>query len=74
MKYYKLISDTTFIGIANSDDFVTQNMITKCFLTSDENFGQFVQNGSKLYRDYWMAPLTGNTCEFINVNIIEINE
>jgi len=70
MKYYKLISGQTFIGIANSNDFVAQNPINHWLLTANEITGQYVECNNVLYRDYWMPAVNNtNLPEFTYVNI-----
>lgn len=74
MKYYKLISGQTFIGIANSNDFVAQNPINHWLLTANEITGQYVECNNVLYRDYWMSAVNNtNLPEFTYVNIQEID-
>ena len=75
MKYYKLISGQTFVGIANSSNFLAQNPISKWLLAADEITGQYVSCNNQLYRDYWMCALNeGSQIPFTNVDIIEINK
>ena len=75
MKYYKLISGQTFVGIANSSNFLAQNPISKWLLAADEITGQYVSCNNQLYRDYWMCALSEDSqIPFTNVNIIEINK
>lgn len=75
MKYYKLISGSTFIGIATSSNFLIQNPISKWLLTADEITGQYVSCNGQLYRDYWMRDINESaSIEFSYVNIIEIEE
>ena len=70
MKYYKIIIDQTFIGIANSNNFLAQNPVNHWVLSANEITGQYVECNNKMYRDYWMAPLVDCHCPFINVKII----
>ena len=75
MKYYKLISGQTFVGIANSSNFLAQNPISKWLLAADEVTGQYVSCNNQLYRDYWMCALNEDSqIPFTNVDIIEINK
>ena len=75
MKYYKLISGQTFIGIATSSNFLVQNPISNWLLTADETTGQYVQCNNLLYRDYWMAPINANSqIAFFQADIINIEE
>lgn len=75
MKYYKLIQEQTFIGVATSSDFLAQNPISLWLLTADEITGQYVQCNNKLYRDYWMTAVNANsTIGFVQADIREISE
>ena len=74
MLYYKLFTNDEFIGVANSDNFLYENPISKWLLTSNEISGQFIQCNNKLYRDYWMAPLTNPSHAYENVSIVEIDK
>ena len=74
MKYYKLLTNEEFIGVATSNDFVSENPVTKWLLTSDEISGQFIQYNNQLYRDYWMKGINHSTRAFTNVQIMEISK
>ena len=74
MKYYKMLTDTEFIGVVNSANFVAENPISKWVASSDEDHGQFVEYKEQLYRDYWMQPVIDSNREFIIVQIIEITK
>ena len=73
MKYYKLISNNTFIGVVSSMNFVVENSRTHWLLSSNEEYGQFVIYEDNIYRDYWMAPTLDNTkISFTSIQIKEI--
>lgn len=74
MKYYKILNENTFIGVANSGNFVAENQRTGWLLTSNENLGQFVSYEGQLYRDYWMQPVHNSKHTFTNVSIEEISK
>lgn len=74
MKFYKLIQDTSFIGIASSENFREYNEDSGYLLMSNEVNGQFVELHSQLYRDTWMALLPQKQFSFQEVRIIEITE
>lgn len=74
MKYYKIIDNTTFIGVITSGNFVAENKRTGWLFTSNENLGQFVSFEGQLYRDYWMQPIPNSTRTFIEVQIVEISK
>ena len=72
MKYYKIILDTTFIGVAHSGHFVRENSKGRLFY-ADESRGQFIDFKGQLYRDYWMPPVNTNL-DYITATITEITE
>lgn len=75
MKYYKLVLRQTFIGVANSSNFLAQNPISHWLLTANEITGQYVQCNNQLYRDYWMTDIDADHApEFTYVTISEIPE
>lgn len=73
MKYYKILTNTEFIGVINSGNFLAENPYG-WLLTSNENYGQYVSYKNKLYRDYWMQPIPNAHREYENVSIIEIDK
>jgi len=74
MKYYKLLTTLDFIGIASSSEFKRINPINGWLLTSDENQGQFISINNKLYRDFWMQPISDVNLSYENVNVREITQ
>ena len=74
MKYYKIIENSTFIGIVTSGDFRTYNEGSNRLLASDETTGQFIRYDNKLYRDYWMQLLPSKEYDYIQADIIEISQ
>ena len=73
MKYYKIIQDGEVIGAISSDNFISFQPVTQCFLRSDERQGEYVSYNGLLYRDRWMKPIVWQT-QFIQVQITEIDE
>lgn len=75
MKYYKIIIDQTFIGIANSNNFLAQNPVNHWVLSANEITGQYVECNNKMYRDYWMAEVNATHLpEFTYASVEEIPE
>ena len=73
MKYYKIISDNTFIGVVHSGQFVKEGTTSKRLFYANEQTGQFVDYKGMLYKDYWMPPvITDKT--YIMASIVEITE
>ena len=75
MKYYKIVSNSNFIGAVNSCDFRVQNPYSGWLLNANEGEGQFISFNNELYRDYWMRGVNANSSiAFIIANITEIDE
>lgn len=74
VKYYKLISGKTIVGICSSLDFRTFQTKHKILLCCDETKGQYLRYGENLYRDNWMLPITTEDLIYELVEVIEISE
>ena len=75
MKYYKIILQQTFIGIANSSDFLMQNPISHWLISANEVTGQYVECNNALYRDYWMTDVNSDSLpQFSYATIEEITK
>jgi hypothetical protein len=73
MNYYKIIKDNNFIGVVNSNNFLTYNSRYNTYIRTNETAGEFVEYKGILYRSTWMKPLTVNT-EYQSALILEISE
>lgn len=73
MKYYKIINDNEFIGVATSRDFIKYSPRANCFLLSDEVRGEYINLGATLYRSTWMAPIV-HLEPYVSAIITEITE
>lgn len=77
MRYYKILQDNNFIGIANSNNFITYQDINHMFIGANEETGDLVACNNKLYRDYWMKPFNtsiNRPYEFANIMEITYEE
>lgn len=75
MKYYKIIQDNNFIGVACSINFVRYQTRNHLYVISDETHGEFVECNGKLYRSTWMLPIpNANMHQFEQATILEISE
>lgn len=74
MKYYKVIKNNEFIGIASSENFKQYNEDSGFLLMSNEVKGQFVRVGDKLYRDEWMQVLPSKHFNYVEAQILEIEQ
>ena len=73
MKYYKILNNSEFIGVASSNNFIKYSPIAKCFLRSDEQKGEYINLDSILYRSMWMSPIVKFE-PYVEATIIEITE
>lgn len=71
MKYYKILNNNEFIGIANSKNFIKYSPIARYFLRSNEQEGEYINLDGQLYRASWMAPITQQE-NYISATIVEI--
>ena len=74
MKYFKIIADNTFIGIATSNDFLTYQEQNNLLICSNETVGQFIECNGQLYRDTWMIELPIRQYNYSRAQISEISE
>lgn len=75
MNYYKIYTDSTFIGIVCSMEYVTYQPQNNMLTRSNEQVGQFADYNGKLYRDTWMKPLpNGVDYEYQSATIEPITE
>lgn len=74
MRYYKLINDSTFIGVGCSADMRRYQKKHNILLACDENYAQYIQIGDDLYHADWMVPTDEMTISFKTAKIIEIDE
>lgn len=74
MKFYKVIQDKNFIGVASSNSFYRYNTRKHSFVLSNETEGQFIDLENKLYRDYWMPEVPDYSIQYENAEVIQISE
>ena len=74
INYYKLISDTTFIGVATQHNFRTFQRKHQILLACDETKAQYVECENKFYRANWMIPTTTDKIAYETVEVINIDE
>lgn len=74
MKYYKIIKNNTFIGIANSNNFIAYQNANHMFIGANEETGDLVECNNKFYRGLWMKPMnTQIAITYETADIIEIS-
>lgn len=74
MKYYKLIGNGEFIGVATSDDFRKYQSKHRIILICNEDSAQYVQVNEKLYRDNWLSPVSTESIGYEEANVIAIDK
>lgn len=75
MKYYKIIQDNNFIGVACSNDFKRYQLRHNCYVSATEAYGEFIGYNGKLYRSTWMPPVPNeSSASYEQAIIIEITE
>ena len=74
MRYYKLLNDTEFIGVATSLDLRRIHPKRLNLLACDEDNAQYISCNDKLYRADWMLPEVINDSGCPIVSVIEIDE
>ena len=74
MNYYKIIYDNTICGACSSIDFRRYQDKHGIIIACDETVGQYLQNKGILYHDTWMVPVMTNNLEYLNAEIVVINE
>lgn len=74
MNYYKLISGSTFVGVATQHNFRVFQHKHKIILACDEEQAQYVQLGDLFYRANWMVPVTTNSVVYEVVEVIRIDK
>ena len=73
MKYYKIIQNSTFIGIITSNNFIQYQEANHMFIGANAETGQLVNCNDKLYRSWWMKPFSNNDILFEEADILEIS-
>jgi len=74
VNYYKLISGSTFVGVATKHDFRVFQQKHKIILACDEEQAQYVQLGDLFYRAQWMVPVTTDRVAYETVEVIRIEK
>ena len=74
MKYFKIFKENEFIGIANSNNFLTYQEQNNLLMITNEEIGQFVEYNNQLYRDTWMQPLPSHNYNYEIAMVYEITK
>lgn len=72
MKYYKIKIGNDIIGVGSSLDFRVYQHKHQIVLISTEEEAQYIQFDEKLYHADWMKSVANNPLEYINADVIEI--
>lgn len=73
MKYFKIIIDDCFIGVATSADFIKFQKKHNILLSCKEFEAQFILFNNVLYRASWMVSASTSNQTYINAEVIEIS-
>ena len=74
MNYYKLISGTSFIGVATQHDFREFQHKHSIILACAEDRAQYIQCADAFYRSSWMSPVTTDEISYETVEVIKIDK
>lgn len=75
MKYFKLIKDNVFIGVANSMQLLRYQTKHRINLWCDIDEAQYIMCNDSIYRAEWMCPESSDTRgKYETVDVIEISE
>lgn len=75
MKYFKIIKDNTFIGVATSNEFIKYQRKHKIILLCDIDEAQYIMCKEGIFRDDWMATeYPENKGKYEKATITEITE
>lgn len=71
--FYKIIKNTTFIGVGNSNDLRRWQPKHQIILVCDENKAEYIQVGDLLYHDDWMLWPKNDILVSQNAAVIQIS-
>lgn len=74
MAYYKLINGMNIVGVITEADFRLFQQKHQQILSCDKDKAQYVQYNDVLYHAQWLRPITSNKYEYVNAELIEIDE
>ena len=74
MRYYKIIRQSTFIGVGCSADMRCYQVKHRILLGCDEQNAQYMQIDDNLYRADWMIPVNNTDLLCDSAEIIEITQ
>lgn len=73
MRYFKIMTDNSFIGVVSSNGFLRYQKKHNLYITTTVSRGEVVSYNGQLYHDVWMQPLQG-TATYISAYVVEIEE
>lgn len=71
--YYKIIKDSTFIGVATSYDMRRYQAKHNLILACNEDSAEYIHCGAVLYRSDWMKPVITEDVEAIDADVFSIS-
>ena len=74
MRFYKLIKNEKFIGVASSLDLRRYQHKHRIMLVCDEEKAQYIQCDNQYYHARWMLPIQTDKIQYSICEVIEIDE
>lgn len=74
VKYYKIMTDSEFIGVGTTLSLRRFQKKHQILLTCDESQAQYIQYNEKLYHTYWMLPITSDKYAYEEVTVVKIEK
>lgn len=74
VKYYKIMTDSEFIGVGTTLSLRRFQKKHQILLTCDESQAQYIQYKEKLYHTYWMLPITSDKYAYEEVTVVKIEK
>lgn len=71
--YYKIIKDSTFIGVATSYDMRRYQAKHNLILACNEDSAEYIHCGAVLYRSDWMKPVITDKVEAVDADVFSIS-
>lgn len=74
MTYFKVICDSTFIGVGTTNDLRKVQEKHNILVFADESDAQYISIDDVLYRANWFTPVTSDKFEYVTATITTIEE
>ena len=74
MRFYKIINETNFIGVGDSDSLRKYQQKYNTLFICDEQEAQYIYWNEALYHDSWMYKPVTDAYDYTEAQVIEIDE